>query len=78
MNAHSINSPAKHTLMKARTLRAAGTRGAGRGTSRRGVPAWINRFAGAPRNGVEQVLSIEEAIARVVADGPPQLYRGGA
>lgn len=62
---------AKSSLAR-RVTRAAGIKG-------QRVVARCFDFVGiTQRQGAARIRSIEEAIARVVADNPPQLYRGGA
>ncbi|WP_295408026.1 hypothetical protein [uncultured Thiocystis sp.] len=72
MNTSAIQYPAQPSaigLMRTRTrLVARGVR----------APSIRQRLTVVSRRPVESVLSVDEAMARYLADQPPQLYRGGA
>ncbi|WP_296808178.1 hypothetical protein [Thiocapsa sp.] len=72
MNTSSIQHPAQpSTFGVMRTRSSLAARGV-RTPSVRQRPTFVSRRA------IEPPVSIEDAIARWLADQPPQLYRGGA
>ncbi len=72
MNTSSIQHPAQTSAIGImRTRSGLATRGV-RTPSIRQRPTFVARRA------VEPTVSIEDAIARYLADQPPQLYRSGA
>jgi len=72
MNTSSIQHPAQTSAIGVMRPRS--------GLAARGVrnPSIRQRSTFASRRAVEPAVSIEETIARYLADQPPQLYRGGA
>ncbi|RKT43647.1 hypothetical protein [Thiocapsa rosea] len=72
MNTSSIQHPAQMSAIGVMRTRS--------GLAARGVrtPSIRQRPTLASRRAAEPTMSIEDAIARYVADQPPQLYRSGA
>jgi hypothetical protein len=72
MNTSSIQHPAQTSPIGMMQTRSGLAARAVRTPSIRQRPTFVSRRA------VEPTVSIEEAIARYLADQPPQLYRSGA
>ncbi len=72
MNTSSIQYPAKTSAIGIMRTRSGLTARGIRNPSIRQRPTFVARRA------VEPTVSIEETIARYLADQPPQLYRSGA
>lgn len=72
MNTSSIQHPAQMSAIGIMRTRSGFAARGVRTPSVRQRPTFVSRRA------VEPTVSIEDAIARQLADQPPQLYRGGA